>query len=87
MDVYEGESLLVEYAPLLEVAVAAGFSRSNGELMLHLSEGIGLWHPIVDYVYLVWYFYPLSPWTERFNRYIGLATDTGLRLEMLQRSK
>ncbi len=86
MDVYKGTSLAVEWRHLLEIAVRAGFSHSNGELLLHISDALIPWHVSVRYMYNVWYFHPLNPWQSRFDGRLHLAFDAGLRYEWVRRA-
>ncbi len=84
---YEGNSLFVDYTLLLDVAIPAWFSHSNGESSLHVSESLAPWHPSMAYVYMIWYFHPLNPWIERFDRQLHRAYDAGLRHEWMKRAR
>ncbi len=67
-DAYDGKALYVEWTNLVEVAVEAGFSHSNGERLVHISDSIGPWHPSShDLITMVYYFNPLNPFSERFD--------------------
>ncbi len=69
MDAQEGDGLYVEWINLVKVAVEAGFSHSNGDLLVHISDPIGPWHSSnTKQVMMTWFFHPLNPWSERFER-------------------
>ena len=86
MDVYKGNTLYVEFYEILKVAIAAGFTRSNGDPILHYAKNV---FPFYNgsFLYFAWLFHPLNPWVERFNSYLEWATDTGLRLKMLDKAE
>ena len=86
MDVYKGNTLYVEYYELLKVAIAAGFTRSNGDRILNYAKNVVKFFN-GSFLYFAWLFYPINPWVERFNPILHAATDTGLRLKMLDRAE
>ena len=66
--VYNGEELFVEYSALLEIAISAAFSRSNGEGLLHMSGNVNPYKP--PGMIFAWAFHPVNPWRERFDPYL-----------------
>ncbi len=65
-EVYEGKSILIEWVPLTGTTIAAAFTRSNGERMVH--EPSSGFLTTVNKGADIWIFHPLNPWLDRFNR-------------------
>ncbi len=84
-DVYNGKSLYVEYSAVLEVTVKAGFSYSNGDSVLRLSENIIPWR--ANHYYASWCFHKVTPWAHRVEKLLLATQDTGLRHKWVTMSK
>ncbi len=75
-EVYRGDSLFVEYQPLLQSAVDAAFSLRNGRPLLHISGNIGSWSGST--MFISQQFRTGSPLVTRFRPLMYAAYENGL---------
>ncbi len=87
-DVHEGNSFFVEFTPILEIAIPAAFGlaplSSPESAGLHIApnflKSVIPWH-MPSFVF---YFQRKNPWLERFNWYLAIADQGGLRDEWVR---
>ncbi len=74
MDVYNGESVMVEWLIGVQTAVETGFTRSNGARAVHICSDF-----ITMSRQLGWSIYPLTPgWEEMFMRWLQIFEVKGV---------
>ncbi len=61
---FEGKALYIDYAALANIAIEAGFTRSNGEAELHATEKI--FEDWGGSTYFAWFFQAMNPWIHRY---------------------
>ena len=63
-NVYERESVMVNWKPYIMMFMKAGFTLPDGKQLMHTAYdlGLGLQQP----QYAVWPFHPFNPWIKRF---------------------
>jgi len=73
--VYEGEQVMLEWKPIVDLLVSEFLTRSNGELMVHNPEKFII---PVNSGYRVWFFSVINPWLDRFNKILFTYKESGI---------
>ena len=74
-DVYEGNSVMVEYFEYINTIVQAAFTLPNGEPLVHVPRSVGF----NTSGHSIWAFHPMNPWLHSFEPFLLTFTETGLR--------
>ncbi len=87
----EEKVLFVDYSVILETAIPAAFGKST---FSESSTGLRISNSFFEfqegtYASISWtfFFQRRNPWAERFNWYLRLAAQAGLRDEWINRDK
>ena len=79
-DVYEGNSVMIEYSGFVNNMVRAGFMMPDGEALVHVpTRSLGFNISSIT----IWAFHPLNPWLHRFEPFMRAFHEMG-RIEELQ---
>ncbi len=79
-DVYEGNSVMIEYSGFVNNMVRAGFMMPDGEALVHVpTTSLGFNISSIT----IWAFHPLNPWLHRFEPFMRAFHEMG-RIEELQ---